>query len=269
MKKTFLYRFGKKIKMYLALIGVNLFTFYVFLKGLIPFLLDYIKFRKQLKVSNNKDFNRISLYPILTDRYEESGSASGHYFHQDLLIAKRVFINQPDKHVDLGSRVDGFVAHVAVFKEVEVIDIRKQESKVENIKFIQADLMNFDDNLIDYCDSFSSLHAIEHFGLGRYGDPIDANGHVKALENIHKILKNNGIFYFSTPIGEQRLEFNAHRVFNIKYLLDFFENKFIVEKFSYVDDNGNLFENIELNENSVLNNFGCWWGCGIFELRKV
>ena len=37
-------------------------------------------------------------------------------------------------------------------------------------------------------DSISCLHAIEHFGLGRYGDPVDVLGHVKALDNIRKAL---------------------------------------------------------------------------------
>jgi hypothetical protein len=32
-----------------------------------------------------------------------------------------------------------------------------------------------------YCDSLSCLHALEHFGLGRYGDPIDPRGHEKGI----------------------------------------------------------------------------------------
>ena len=28
------------------------------------------------------------------------------------------------RHVDIGSRLDGFVAHVASFREIEVLDIR-------------------------------------------------------------------------------------------------------------------------------------------------
>lgn len=67
--------------------------------------------------------------------------------------------------------------------------------------------------MVNYCDSISSLHAIEHFGLGRYGDPIDYFGYLKALQNIAKIVKTGGTFYFSVPIGPQRIEFNAHRVF--------------------------------------------------------
>ena len=33
-------------------------------------------------------------------------------------------------------------------------------------------------------DSLSCLHAIEHFGLGRYTDPIDINIHIKGLTTL-------------------------------------------------------------------------------------
>ena len=83
------------------------------------------------------------------------------------------------------------------------------------------------------------------------------------------ILKTNGIFYFSVPIGEQRIEFNAHRVFSLAYLLEMFQNKFEIISFSYVDDKGNLNKNLFLTEELIINNCNCNYGCGIFELRKI
>ncbi|RLD66242.1 MAG: hypothetical protein DRI95_07075 [Bacteroidetes bacterium] len=150
-----------------------------------------------------------------------AGISKGQYFNQDLLVAQKIFQNNPLKHVDIGSRIDGFVAHVASFREIEIFDIRNIENEVENIKFVQADMTS--PNLIDYCDSVSSLHAIEHFGLGRYGDTLDVNGHLKGIENITAMLKNGGKFHFSVPIGEPCVEFNVHRIFSIKYLLELFE----------------------------------------------
>ena len=61
---------------------------------------------------------------ILNERFEESGIMSGHYFHQDLYVARKIFLQNPGKHVDIGSRTDGFVAHVAAFREIEIFDIR-------------------------------------------------------------------------------------------------------------------------------------------------
>jgi hypothetical protein len=70
-----------------------------------------------------------------------------------------------------------------------------------------------------YCDSLSCLHALEHFGLGRYGDPIDPSGHEKGVRNMAALLKPGGTFYLSTPIGRERVEFNANRVFDPRTIL--------------------------------------------------
>src|SRR6202044_338278 len=82
-----------------------------------------------------------TLFPILGDWTDQAGEASGVYFHQDLLVARRIYVAKPQRHVDVGSRIDGFVAHVAVFREIEVVDIRPLASQVRNVRFIQADLM--------------------------------------------------------------------------------------------------------------------------------
>ncbi len=233
-------------------------------------LIEYYKDLSQFKKSlgNNPEFPFGKKRMIMNEKNVESGTMSGHYFHQDLLAARRIFQNNPAKHVDIGSRTDGFVAHVASYREIEVFDIRPLDKKVVNVKFVQADFMKMPEHLISYTDSVSCLHAIEHFGLGRYGDPIDANGHLKGLDSINKLLKGGGKFYFSTPIGQQRIEFNAHRVFSVKYLLNLFRDGYNIDHFSFVDDKGVLHENAELTQNNIDQSFNCHYGCGIFEMTK-
>jgi SAM-dependent methyltransferase len=257
----------KKVLAYLSFIGINPEVIVINLKNFPWFIRDYKKLKRQLKGDPQFPFGKLN--PILTDKTLESGTSKGHYFSQDLLIAQRVFYNKPEKHIDIGSRVDGFIAHTASFRQIEMFDIRPLAQSIKNVKFIQADLMELSQSLTDYSDSISSLHAIEHFGLGRYNDPIDAYGHVKALKNIEKILKTGGRFYFSTPIGPQRIEFNAQRVFSLEYLLTLFNSHYKLERFSYVDDSGTLHENIELTNVTIKNNCGCNYGCGIFELIKL
>ena len=70
------------------------------------------------------DFPFADGHPCLGEGPTGSGFASGHYFHQDLLVARRIRLNEPAAHVDVGSRIDGFVAHVASFRPIEVFDIR-------------------------------------------------------------------------------------------------------------------------------------------------
>jgi hypothetical protein len=60
----------------------------------------------------------------------------------------------------------------------------------------------------DFAASFSSF---EHSGLGRYGDPLDPDGDLKAMAVAHCLLKKNGILFLSVPVGRDTVYFNAHR----------------------------------------------------------
>jgi SAM-dependent methyltransferase len=229
---------------------------------------EFIVLRKQNSQTENKWKIKFTM-PSLFDWYESSGVASGHYFHQDLLVAQKVYQRQPLRHVDIGSRVETFVAHVATFRHIEVLDIRPLISKTSNITFRQCDLMYLPDDLIGYCDSVSCLHALEHFGLGRYGDTIDLNGHLRGFDSLYKILKPQGILYLSFPVGTERIEFNAHRVFSIRTPLKWAEERFELIGFSYVDDQGDLHKEQLADFHNISNNLNLHYGCGIYEFRKI
>lgn len=248
------------------LFGFDPYKFKKSIKGLAFYKKDKKEFDRQKGEDQSFPFGTDQ--PILDEREETSGNMTGHYFHQDLYVAQQIFKNNPSHHIDIGSRTDGFVAHVASFRKIEIVDIRPQNINIKNISFRQADLMILPEDLKGTCESISSLHVIEHFGLGRYSDPIDYYGHLKAFKNIAQMLKPGGRFYFSTPIGRQRVEFNAHRIFSVAYLLEHLKNDFEVECFSYVNDEGDFFQNAPLDEKSVANTYNFNYGCGIFELRK-
>ena len=231
----------------------------------------YFRNKKELKKQLsqiNPDFEITTYFPCFGDRFEKSGSVPLHYFYQDLYVARKLFENNPLKHVDIGSRIDGFVAHAAVYREIEVIDIRDINDEIPNVKFIRADLMSDHFSYVDYCDSVSCLHSIEHFGLGRYGDPVDVHGHIRGLQNITRMLRHGGRLYLSTVIGPQRIEFDAHRVFSIRYLIGLLEKDYRIECFSYIDDQNNFHPSAELTEDNINENFFCNYGCGIFELIR-
>jgi hypothetical protein len=209
----------------------------------------------------------LRLLPTLSDKYAESGSASGHYFHQDLWAARHIHRHAPLRHVDVGSRIDGFIAHLLSFREVEVLDIRVLVSKVVGLSFRQANLMSDAPLTVEPSMSVSCLHALEHFGLGRYGDPLDVDGWRKGLRNLAGIVSPGGLLYIGVPISnQQRIEFNAQRIFAPETIVDAArELGLTMIEFSYIDDEGNFIENSE--PKAVRCEFGC--GCYVFAKSEI
>jgi SAM-dependent methyltransferase len=209
-------------------------------------------------------------YFVDQDREEEAGETSGHYFHQDLLVAREVYRRNPRRHVDVGSSIYGFVSHVASFRTIEVLDVRKVTSKVPGITFVQQDLMSLDPAWTGVADSVSCLHALEHFGLGRYGDPVDYAGWRKGLEGLGRLLEPGGTLYLSVPTGErQRVEFNAHRVFSLPFLRDALTEQYEVERLAFVTDAGDLVPEVDPHGREAGRSFGASYGCSIWVLRKA
>ena len=228
----------------------------------------YRKDRASFQTRMGSDFQWGQQLPML----EEWGAASGSlgaYFHQDLRVAEWIYQKRPLRHVDVGSRIDGFIGHLAVFREVEVLDIRPQPQTIQNIIFHQLDLMaKLPDAWVECTDSLSCLHTIEHFGLGRYGDTIHPDGHLKGVEQLKRMVKPSGLLYLATPIGPQRVEFNAHRIFAAQTVAGWFDDGWDIERFAYLDDSEVMHENPGWRNADVSNNFGCHTGLGIIAARK-
>ncbi len=210
---------------------------------------------------------KIKLCPHTADKLYPAGMSSGHYFHQDLWVAQEIFQSNPQWHGDVGSRIDGFVAHVASFRPITVFDVRKMTNQVKNIEFVQMDITraDLDSRFAGAFDSISCLHAIEHFGLGRYGDPIFPDGHVAGLKTLNGMLKPGGVLYLGFPMGDLRVEFDAQRVFSLQYMLDLTTTcGFDLACFSYIDDQGSFHPEMTLDGESTSANFGC----AILKLKK-
>lgn len=227
----------------------------------------YFRFRKD-KSEWLKQGGEITInYMILSDYADSAGTAKGHYFHQDLLVAKLINEHKPKRHVDIASRVDGFVAHVASYREIEVVDVRPLDKSVHgNIRFCQADLMDPQD--LGTTDSLSCLHVVEHFGLGRYTDPVDVDGHNKGIFNLVNLVALNGRLYISFPIGkDDAVHFNAHRVFHPTTILKHpsIEKFMRLIRFDYVDDSGDLHLSQSVDDVPSDMRFGC----GIYTFEKV
>lgn len=242
--------------------GLDLKRLFASPANLRRFVIDRRHFRARM----NRNFSWGPELPILGEWAESSGSLGG-YFLQDILVARWIYQSSPGKHLDVGSRIDGFIAHLAVFREIEVLDIRPQANPIQNVIFHQFDLMNeLTSRWVASTDSLSCLHTIEHFGLGRYGDNIDPEGHLKGIAQLMRLVRPGGIFYLSTPIGPQRVEFNAHRVFAPETMLDWFTEGWRIERCAVIDDEGHLNES---SDTKMLREFRGHLGLGILAARKI
>lgn len=235
------------------------------------------RFRRQLRefkeqrrrAPDRSDFPMGPMLPMHHDRLDTAGAARGHYFHQDLLVARKIHARCPRRHIDVGSSIYGFVSHVASFRDIEVLDVRPLNASIEGIAFVQQDVMNLDESWWGVTDSVSCLHALEHFGLGRYGDPIDFGGWRRGLDGLTGLLESGGALYLSVPTGVvQRVEFNAHRVFSVPFIRRELESRFTIDSLDFVTDSGDLITNVNPHGSEAENSFGAAYGCSIWTATK-
>lgn len=242
--------------------GIDLRRALLSVLALPGFMRDLVRYRRL-------DRTRLQLQPCLHDRYAQGGAARSEYFVQDLHVARKIHQRRPARHVDVGSRIDGFVAHVASFREIEVIDIRPVHTAIPGVIFRQADLMSDAAPAVAPCDSLSCLHALEHFGLGRYGDLLDAQGSRKGLFNMARLLRPGGLLYLSVPIGIERVVFNANRVFDPKTILHWAdESGLSLEAFAQIGVDEGLCEHADLTA-AIEEARGADYALGIFTFRRA
>ena len=189
------------------------------------YLKNYISFRT--KSSRSTQFKFL---PSLNDFNDSAGAADGHYFWQDLICAQWINEEDPEKHFDVGSRVDGFIAHLLASREITLLDIRPLPYEIPRLTVIEGDIQIESQRNAESYSSVSSLHSIEHFGLGRYMDPIDPSGHEKGLLNLAAMVALEGSLYVSFPIGAQSVEFNSQRIIDPLWPEEILE-AFVLERF--------------------------------------
>jgi SAM-dependent methyltransferase len=231
-------------------------------KALPLFIANYFRFRKRWAVAPGLPLRMFDFYVTTADKFQSAGTAKGHYFFQDIWAATKIYQKSVRVHTDIGSRIDGFIAHLLPFCRVQYVDLRKMDNRVDNLEFLQGSILQlpFEDNSID---SLSCLHVIEHIGLGRYGDDIDPAGHEKAARELVRVLKPGGTMYIGTPVGRERICFDAHRIFDPKTVVGIFAGLALVE-FSLIDDKGDrLIRGADMGVAA-----GCGYGCGLFEFKK-
>jgi len=212
-----------------------------------------------LEMGGQADFDELA--PCLFDRDPDTQSGSGHYFYQDIWALNKLAEFKPSEHHDVGSRFDGFVGQATAICPIVCWDIRPPNFKLPRFEFREGSILNLPvpDRSIT---SLSCLHVAEHIGLGRYGDTIDPEGTAKALNELMRVLAPGGQLLFSMPVGEEKVCFNAQRIWHPEKPISILKELELVE-FNAVDDNDNYVENISPME---LANSKC--SCGLYLFRR-
>lgn len=246
------------IYLFMTNCGINLKKTYFLIINFHKFIRDLIKFKKKGGKIN-------VIYPFFDEFSNEAREYKNQFFHADLLIAQNIYNKKPLNHLDIGSRVDGFVAHIASYRKLDFIDIRSVNLKPhKNINTLQMDIAENNLKHDKKYSSISSLGVIGHIGLGRYGDKVNPDGYLNAINNICNFCDKNGNIYIMVPVGRKKVAFNSHRVFDPKEIIEIFEkNDCELNKFSLVDDFGDLQIDCQIKDSINLN-----FGGGIFEFKK-
>lgn len=188
------------------------------LRGLPAYFQDLATYRRLSRQLPDATNSTLQLAPLLSDRYADAGTGRSLYFLQDLLCSSRILSRPAVRHLDIGSRIDGFIAQIAASRPINVLDIRPLEHPpTPNLRFLQGDILEPPLDLERQYDLVSSLHALEHVGLGRYGDPIAPDGFERALTNAAGFVAPGGSLMISLPIARMNrnlVQFNSQRLFS-------------------------------------------------------
>ena len=230
------------------------------------FIIGFPRFFNQLANIKRLHDVEVIIKPCVHDAADAASSRLQEYFYQDLFVAQMVFDKSPAKLADVGSRVDGYVANVASFREITVFDIRPLANTIKNVNFIIRDISKIMP-LGNTYEMVTCLHALEHFGLGRYGDPITKSAVSDGVMSLSNLVSDNGMLLISTPIGRERIEFNANWVFDPGRLFRIFESSGLSLEETYRFDSGNNCFELVLSE-EILGMSDVDYCLAIFVLKK-
>jgi SAM-dependent methyltransferase len=186
-----------------------------------------------------------------------------HYIYHLAWAARILEGRKPAIHVDISSSLY-FAAIVSAFVPVRFYDFRPAELNLENLQVGSANLhsLPFADRSIE---SLSCMHVIEHVGLGRYGDALDPDGDVRAMEELLRVLAPGGILYLVVPVGRPRIIFNAHRIYSFEMIMTHCTGMELLE-FALVPDEpecGGLVRDASIGLADAQH-----YGCGCFLFRR-
>jgi SAM-dependent methyltransferase len=227
------------------------------------YFMDLVRFSRGAKRLGAMRPTLRRLKPMLYEATAEEHFDT-HYVYHTAWASRVLRDTNPDSHVDISSMIY-FVAMVSAFVPITHYEYRPPAIDLEGLKVGQADLQQlpFDDKSIK---SLSCMHVVEHVGLGRYGDRLDPLGDHQAMRELQRVLAIGGRLLFVVPVGQPRVVFNAHRVYDFAQIVRDF-SELTLERFALITDGRNGGRLIwDADPDLVANQkYGC--GCFVFSRR--
>ena len=169
--------------------------------------------RKQFNAAGgDARFDQVS--PTLNDRDPSTQSGAGQYFYQDIWALRHLASVQTAKSITTSARA-------SMASSARPPRSAKWSAGISARRISSCPILNFAQAAFCRCrcpitvlNRCRCLHVAEHIGLGRYGDPLDPKGTENAIRELGRLLAPGGQLLFSMPIGRDRVEFNAQRVWD-------------------------------------------------------
>jgi SAM-dependent methyltransferase len=217
---------------------------------------QYEQFVEMSKTDGRFTPKRGEQFPHLSD----DGGVQGfdpHYLLHVSWAARKIAESKVIEHHDFGSSL-WFAGAVSAFVKFYYHDIRNPNIPFRDIEYSHANLMALpfaDGSLV----SMSCLHVIEHVGLGRYGDEIDAQGDKKAAKELTRVLMPGGDLLIVAPLNDPpMLRFNADRLYSYDQVIELFPTLALAE-FSLITNESGFIPRCSPAETKGRHySCGCW-----------
>jgi SAM-dependent methyltransferase len=224
---------------------------------------DFERFRASNAADGRFALRWEDRFPQFGDR-TDSVPFEPHYLYHPAWAARCLARIAPQRHVDISSYLP-FVTMVSAFVPIDYYEFRPTPlDDLSGLTSGQADLtaLPFAD---DSVASLSCLHVIEHLGLGRYGDPIDAGADRRALAELRRVLAPGGNLLVAMPVGPAHVRYNAHRVYSVELVCDALAGLELVEFALVLEDGSGLATGdrarslVPEQSRTVSGGTGCFW----------
>ena len=222
---------------------------------------------KKFRILSTKSGSRFPVlwqnrFPCLEDNTANT-AFDRHYIYHVSWAARIIALTKPVLHIDISS-ILYFSSIISAFVPVKYYEYRPADLCLDNLESCTADLLNLPFPN-DSVSSMSCMHVVEHIGLGRYGDPLDPDGDLKAIAELTRSLSPGGNLLFVVPVGKQKLAFNAHRIYTVEKVISYFPSLKLIE-FALIPDNQNIGGLLRKAEPTLADQQT--YGCGCFWFNR-